>query len=411
MDLLHRHLTPMVTDTLGFSPVVVLEGARRAGKSTLTTMLNDEDNTVHTTMDDPLARQLAHDDPIGFLTQAGQGRLIIDEMQRAPQLILPLKYLVDQDPRSGRFLLTGSANLLRVPGSEDSLAGRALTLRLEPFSQGELARHRDDWVTAITSFKDLPDRGNRTELVSLVARGGYPSVQGLSETGRHRWLCDYTDRLIQRDATELGTLQVPVLQRLLSLVASAPGAELIRERLGEALSVSRSTVDRYLDILESLFLIRRLPAWSRNLTTRQIRRPKVFLTDSGLTAALLNLRENRLSSLHGSEHFGALLECFVANELLRQQSWTETPFELYHYRDRHGAEVDFVIETPAGVIAVEVKATTSPTPAHFKHLIALRERLGDEFLAGVVLGSEASAKAGDRLWALPVSSLWQLSTS
>ncbi|MDO5067707.1 MAG: ATP-binding protein [Propionibacteriaceae bacterium] len=407
MELVPRHLSERLVELLQFSPVVVVEGARQVGKSTLAAMLADAGDAMQVTMDDPLARQLAREDPVGFLQQAGERRIIIDEVQRTPELVLPLKYIVDVDPRPGRFILTGSANLLRVPGAEDSLAGRALTLRLHPFSQGEMEQRRDDWVTFVTGVSELPPVGDRVELVQRVAKGGYPRVQQLSESSRQIWLRDYVDRLLERDSADLGTLQVPVLRRLLGLIMSSAGGELVQERFAEALGISRPTVRRYLDILESLFLVRLIPAWSRSLTRRQVGRPKIQVTDSGLAAAHLGLGAEHLSTMSGAEHFGMLLECFVVNELLRQQGWSATTFELSHYRDRHGGEVDLIIETPMGIIAVEVKAAISPTQAHFKHLITLRERLGDEFLAGVVLNSATSARAGDRLWALPVASLWE----
>lgn len=406
VELVPRHLLERLTELLQFSPVVVVEGARQVGKSTLAAMLGGEGNTMQVTMDDPLARQLAREDPIGFLQQAGERRLVIDEVQRSPELVLPLKYIVDSDPRPGRFILTGSANLLRVPGAEDSLAGRALTVRLQPFSQGEVEQRRDDWVTFVAGLPETPPPGDRAELVRRVAVGGYPRVQQLSESSRQIWLRDYVDRLLERDSADLGTLQVPVLRRLLGLITSSTGGELVQERLAETLGISRPTVRRYLDVLESLFLIRLIPAWSRSLTRRQVSRPKIQVTDSGLAAALLGLGAEHLAAMSGAEHFGMLLECFVVNELLRQQGWGTTTCELSHYRDRHGGEVDLIIETPTGIIAVEVKTAVSPTQAHFRHLIALRERLGDEFLAGVVLNSVTSARAGDRLWALPVSSLW-----
>ena len=170
--------------------------------------------------------------------------------------------------------------------------------------------------------------------------------------------------------------------------------------------MTRGTVVRYSDLLESLFLIHRLPAWSRNLTKRQIQRPKVFLTDTGLNAALSNMDAAHLSSMQGADHLGPLLEQFVVCELLRQQGWSATPFKLFHYRDRQGAEVDIIVETPTGIIAVEVKSAVAATARHFQHFKALRDRLGDEFLAGIVLTTGTGQKAGDRLESLPVSSLW-----
>ncbi|MDO5533122.1 MAG: ATP-binding protein [Propionibacteriaceae bacterium] len=406
MELVERHLTSWARELLDATPVLVIEGARQVGKSTLAAMLSPE-SAVLTTMDDELTRTFASDDPAGFLASAGDRRLVVDEIQRCPELILPLKAAVDRDRTPGRFILTGSANLLRLPGAEDSLAGRAMTIRVHPFTQGELAGHRDDWVTALTSGP-MPATvaPERDEVIDRITRGGYPPVQTLSGRVRTAWLDDYADRLLERDSADLGPTQLPVLRNLLRIITAAPGGEIVWERLADALGVARATVSRHLDILEGLFLVERLPSWSRNLTNRQVGRTKAYVSDTGLAAALSRLAPEHLRAPHGADHLGPLLENFVVIELLRQQGWSSTPYTLSHYRDRNGAEVDVIIETPRGVIGVEVKSTSTARSDHFKHLISLRERLGPEFVAGVVLSLGSSRTVGDRLHALPVSSLW-----
>lgn len=398
-----------VQELLGVSPIVVIEGARQVGKSTLISML-DDGSTSFATMDDEIVRAYAHDNPIGFLNSAGSGRLAIDEIQRCPELILPLKAVVDEERRPGRFILTGSANLLRIPGAEDSLAGRAMTVRLHPLSQGELAGVEEDWVTRILNGEHKFNvNTDRNEITQRIAAGGYPVVQPMSTRMRTAWLKDYANRLIERDSTDLGTVQVSVLRRLLLLLAAAPGAELVHERLAQELGIARGTVQRYLDLLESLFVIHLLPSWSRNLTKRQIQRPKCYIGDSGLAASLSGLDQAHLASIQGSDHLGALVENFVVCELLRQQGWSATDFHLSHYRDRHGSEVDIIVETPRGIVAVEVKAATVATASHFKHLMALRDKLGSEFILGVVLTTGSGQPAGDRLMSMPISALWEAS--
>lgn len=391
--------------------MVVVEGARQVGKSTLASMIGDDD-TVFVTLDDDVTRAFARDDPVGFLSLAGTGRLVIDEVQRCPELILPLKAVVDRDRRPGRFVLTGSANLLRVPGAEDSLAGRAITVRLHPFSQGELCERREDWVTwLLNSARSTASSADRADIINRAVLGGYPVVQHLTSRLRTAWFKDYANRLVERDVTDIGEVQAHVLRKLLLLLAASPGAELVQDRLAQELGVARGTVVRYLELLESLFLIHRLPAWSRNLTKRQIQRAKVFLTDTGLNAALAGLSAEHLKTIQGADHLGPLLEEFVVCELLRQQGWSSTEYQLSHYRDRHGSEIDIIVETPAGVVAVEVKSATVAAPHHFKHLKALRDRLGDEFLAGIVLTTGTGQRAGDRLEALPLSTLWCVETA
>ena len=407
MDLLPRAVDPWAREVLGASPILVVEGARQVGKSTLVRVLADGPD-VFTTMDDDLTRAFARDDPVGFLRSAGERRLVVDEIQRCPELILPLKAEVDRDRRAGRFILTGSANLLRLPNAEDSLAGRAMTIRLHPFAQAELSRRPSDWVTSVLAGANPSAvASERVDIVERVVKGGYPAVQGLSPKLRVAWLRDYANRLVERDAADIAPAQVPALRRLLAMMSAAPMAELVFGRLAQELGLARATVQRHLEILEALFLVERLPSWSRNLTKRQVQRRKAFLTDSALAVALSGMSAEHLNSPRGSDHFGPLLENFVVSELLRQQGWSATDFTLSHYRDRHGAEVDLIVETPHGVLAVEVKASTTARPVHFKHLIALRDRLGGEFLGGVVLTTGSGQRAGDRLAAMSVASLWE----
>lgn len=415
MKLIQRHLEPQVKELLGISPIVVIEGARQVGKSTLTKMLKPQTNARFLTLDDPVTRNLAEEDPLLFLQSSGDNPLVIDEVQRVPQLVLALKMLVDRNRQVGKYLLTGSANLLRIPQSEDSLAGRAMTLRLHPFTQGELAGQSDNWVSmviqlvdsGVTPLSDQPPALTREEIVERSAKGGYPPVQNLDEAQRHLWIRDYTKRLLQRDATDLGQLNTKTLTQLFGLLSAAPGGELVLQHLADKLGISRETTRRYLELLDSMFLTMELPAWSRSLTNRQVRRPKVYPADPGLFTALENLRLNHLLSPQGFNYLGGLIETFVVCELYRQQGWSRTPYQLFYYRDRAGAEVDIIIETPSGVIGVEVKASTSVAPKHFKHLQTLRDRLGEQFLAGVVLNLAEPTLVGRKLYSLPINSLWQ----
>lgn len=406
MELLPRHLEPWARELLEVTPILVIEGARQVGKSTLASMLSAH-NARFTTMDDELTRTFAQDDPQGFLASAGDRRLVIDEIQRCPELILPLKAAVDRNRAPGQFVVTGSANLLRLPGAEDSLAGRAMTIRLHPFTQGELGQAIDDWLTRLMGGQlDSTGQPDRSRLIERLVRGGYPAVQEVGARVRRAWHRDYAERLVERDSADLGRAQLPTLRKLLGLVCATPGGELVVERLADSLGVTRPTVVRYLEILEALFLVQRIPSWSRNLSSRQVGRSKIYPSDPGLAASLTQLTVDHLTTPHGSDHLGPLVETFVVTELVRQQAWSATPYTLAHYRDRNGAEVDIVIETPKGVIGVEVKSTSSARSDHFKHLVGLRERLGREFLAGVVLSLGPPRQVGDRLHALPISSLW-----
>lgn len=413
MKLMKRHLRTRIEELLDISPIVVISGARQVGKSTLTRMLFPDSQARFFTLDDPITRNLATEDPLLLLRSDSGQILVIDEIQRVPKLVLALKMLVDENRRPGAYILTGSANLLRIPGAEDSLAGRAMTLQLHPFTQGELVDQNEDWVSAVLTLSgntlphDLEPSASREEIVARAAKGGYPPVQDLSEAQRHLWLKDYSNRLTQRDAKDLGQLNTNTLSRLLKLLAAAPGGELVVQRLAERLGASRETVERYLELLDSMFLTLKLPAWSRNLTTRQVRRPKLYLSDPGLFTSIENLNTEHLLSPQGFDYLGGLMETFVVCELTRQLSWSATPYEMFYYRDRDGAEVDLIIETPSGVIGVEVKASTSISPRHFKHLQNLRDRLGEQFRVGIVLNLANPALVGRKLYSLPFNTMWQ----
>lgn len=261
MELVPRHREAQVRELLTFSPVVTVEGARQVGKATLAQVTTADAAAVSVTMDDDLTRRLAHDDPVGFLVQAGEQRLIIDEIQRAPELVLALKLVVDQDRRPGRFLLTGSANVLRVPGAEDSPAGRAITTRLEPFSQGEIELFRHDWVTAVCSLDRMLPPGDRSDLVdrSYVV-GSQPCRSCPSRLGQHGCARTQTG-VVERDSVDLGNLPVgsvakaPTFHRCYSRGRAEQGAT-----RRAVVDLSRNTITRYLDVLEVLFLIRTVPA-------------------------------------------------------------------------------------------------------------------------------------------------------
>lgn len=365
-------------------------------------------------MDDEFARQSAELDPVGLI--APPRPLVIDEIQRTPKLILPIKASVDRERTPGQFFLTGSADLLRIPEPGDSLAGRAATCRLHPFSQGEIAGTDDRLVDALVSglasgtLTSFTTTTTREDISQRVLRGGYPAAFGLPADLRFDWFENYVDRLLRRDSGDLGRYDTAALARLARLLAAAPGAELVRTRLASGLEISANSIDRYLSALDALFLATTLPAWSKNLTKRQIGRPRVHLSDSGLATHLGGLGEERLLQPESAPLMGPLLEAFVVNELVRQLGWSRTRYRLSHYRDGNGREIDVMIDLPdGGVIGLEIKYAARPTRAHFQHLLAMEEAVGDDWRMGVLL------YAGDRAerltatqWAFPVSALWEL---
>ncbi len=412
---LPRHTAALVRETLSDTPITVIQGARQVGKSTLAKQLASEFRAVVLSLDEPGVLEAASNDPDGFVRQAGDRLLVLDELQRAPGLIRALKAAVDEDRRPGRFLVTGSADLLTLPGNSDSLAGRAETIELGGLSQGELQRSADDFVTHLMadgggSLAGFTTGWQREDLVAAVVAGGYPDAIARSGRARDRWYGNYLTRIVQRDASEISRLQhSDRLGRLLRLISANNAGELVIAHLARDSGVPASSVEPYLQLLESLYLVRRLPAWGHNLTKRVIGRPKIAVKDSGLAAHLNGMTAESLSTPVGASRLGGLLEGFVGSELRKQQTWSDTRFSVNHFRDRDLAEVDIVIEAASGeVIGIEVKAARSVNRQDFKGLELLRDKLGETFVAGFVLHAGPQVLPfGDRLRSAPVSLLWQ----
>ncbi|MFA5551091.1 MAG: ATP-binding protein, partial [Trueperaceae bacterium] len=404
----------LVRETLGDTPIAVIQGARQVGKSTLAKQLLEELGGEFESLDDAGSLAAAEADPDGFVDRPGGGMLVIDELQRAPGLVRALKAAVDRDRRPGRFLVTGSADLLDVPGVSDSLAGRAETIALYGFSQGELMRVRDDFVgnvlhAPVDWLRSHSSERLRQEYVELVCAGGYPDAVARSERGRERWFSNYLQRIVRRDATEVSRLQY--LERLpvmLRLIAANNAGELVQAHLARDSGVPETSLAPYVRLLENLFLVQRVPAWHANLTKRVVARPKVSILDSGLAAHLIGQTPGTLSVVGGQAYVGGLLEGFVSSELTKQRTWSSVRYDLYHFRDRDGAEVDLIAESAAGdVLGIEVKAAKSVTESDFRGLKLIRSKSGSEFKAGIVLHlGERVRSFGDRLWSVPLDAVW-----
>lgn len=415
MSLHPRNVAPLLEAALADTPVVTLQGARQTGKSTLAEQVAVGRDAVLHTMDDDEVRSAALADPATFVASAGDRLLVIDEVQRAPELILPIKAAVDRDRRPGRFLLTGSADLLRVPGAQDSLAGRAETIPLSPLSQGELVDRHEDIISTLLRCSDVAELAGwqteltRADVVGLLCAGGLPEAVRRTDRRRSAWLNDYVDRLLRRDARDLTRVPPQRLRATLDLLAANQSGELVAAHLARAAGSSVATVTTHLDKLEALYLVSRIPAWSRSLVNRRVKKAKYLVTDSALCAALNRVTEQELLTPLGLNHLGPALEGFVAAELLRQSTWSATSYHISHYRESGGAEVDIVVTGPAGrTVAIEVKATQSVTEKHFSSLRRFRTRLGEDFAAGIVLNLGQQAWSfGDRMLALPVSALWE----
>ena len=405
-----RWAEPRLTEALDDSPVVLIHGPRQCGKTTLAQVVGERRRYAYLSFDDDVARGAAEADPAGFVGELPQ-RAILDEVQRVPALFAALKTAVDRRRVTGRFLLTGSANVLLVPKLSDSLAGRMQILRLHPLAQCELARRAPGFLDTLfaNGFKTRRTERLGGQLAERIIAGGYPAA--LARTaGRRRatWYRDYLDALVQRDVRELARISsLDALPRLLALAAAQTARLLNATDLAAPFQLSRPTIRDYVTLLERVFLLEMLPPWHSNRLSRLIKTPKLHIGDTGLACALLGVDAAGLTA--NRPLLGQLLETFVFQELRRQASWHEDPLVFFHFRDKDGAEVDIVIERGARALAgVEVKASATVSAADFRGLRKLKETAGKRFAGGVVLyDGETSASFGDGMHAVPIRMLWE----
>ncbi len=409
-DLVGRYIEPRLRAALQRSPVVALQGARQVGKSTLARAIVGDLGGEFVSLDDPLLRAAAERDPQAFIDRPGL--LCIDEIQRVPDLLLAIKLAVDERRVAGRFLVTGSADLRRLRSVRDSLAGRIERIVLHGFTQGELERTREAFLDAALAGRlgvDWTSSLSRASYLARAGRGGFPEAVARDDEDRVAWLESYVADIVERDLPEIaGRHRLGVMPRLVSILAAGNARERNIASLARTLDIGERALPAYLELLELLYLVVRIPAWSADLGRRLIARPKLFLADPGLAAAVAGLTPERLSPRSDPRPAGALLEGFVVTELVRQSSYAEARVTLHHFRDRGGDEVDVVAEHRDGrVVAIEVKAGAAPADA-VRSLVRLRDRLGERFVLGVVLSTDQHpARLGDRLLALPIEALWR----
>lgn len=414
--LFNRHATRDVLDALAWSPVVLVEGPRQAGKTVLVRNLVAASRpAAYVTLDDALTLASAHEDPQGFVLSLPDP-VVVDEVQRAPEIFLPMKLSVDEDRRAGRFLLTGSADVLLLPRLSESLAGRMRIVTLWPLSHGEIDGRREGFLRE--AFSDdaptlLQAQETRAKTLECLVRGGFPEAVRLADVEvRTGWMSGYVTTLLERDVREISAVVDRVaLPRLLRMLASRSGTLLNAADLSRATGIARATLERYMALFRKVFTVRLVPAWSGDIGRRLVKSPKVLFTDTGIAAYLLGLDAERL--MNDPDRLGPMLETFVGSEILKQMSVAEERFELLHYRDGQGNEVDWVVEDAQGrVVGIEVKSTASPSERDFKGLRALASAVGDRFRKGYLLHTgTTSAPMGERMLALPLEALWRLGSS
>ncbi len=414
--MIRRNVHERLRECLGARRVTVVTGPRQSGKTTLVRQLLVELGTgTMRSLDDPGMLEAAEADPVGFIA-AGNRPVVVDEVQRVGEpLVRAVKSQVDRDPRPGQFVLTGSSNFLTVPTISESLAGRAGFVEVWPFTQGELATRSDRFTDVVFSEPESVARYSESgltkgELLERIVTGGYPEVQRLAGRQRSGWFRDYVRTTIERDIVEIaGIRKVEELGDLLRILAARTACELVMQSVINDSRLERQAVYDHRAWLETIHLVMTVPAWSRNLTRRVKRRPKLYVTDPGLAAWLLGKNAGALADPLDPS-VGQLVETFVACELRRQITWADTDVSLFHYQDHAGGEIDLILEARDGrVVAVEVKAGQTPKQEWFRWMKWLRERLGDKFVFGVALyAGDQVLPFGDRLAAMPISTLWEL---
>ncbi len=398
-----------IQEMMAMRRVLLLSGARQCGKTTLAKQIVSKD-VKYLTLDDLTSRKLAKQDPHGFIAHT-EKMLIIDEIQHVPTLLPAIKLAVDENTRKGQYLLTGSANIQSLPSVQESLAGRVSNLRLRALAHGEITKANPDFIDRAfkQDFKQFPERTyDRDQVLDIAFAGGYPEALTLSHKARKLWHRDYIDALLSRDLMDIANItRHHAMAELVNVLAAWSSKFMDIAAIGTGLAIRRPTLESYINALETLYLIERLPAWTKTDYARVGKQFKLFMTDSGLMSSILGWDRKKIAS--DPDRAGKLVETFMFNELAAQVDANTGQYELFHYRDREKREIDFLIQrADQALLGIEIKAGSAIDSSDFKHLKWFRDNIAKDkpFIGIVLYTGTLSGRMGDNLWAVPFSVLW-----
>jgi len=406
-----RFTQDSLLDALQDTPVVLIHGSRQCGKTTLAQLIGERHGYHYITLDDDNQLQAAKYDPVGFI-QGMPEKVIIDEIQRAPELFTSIKASVDKNRKPGRFILTGSANVLLLPQLADSLAGRMEIIHLRPLAGCEIANVKPNLIQQLfdADFGDTINTNSYSRLgeslAEYICKGGYPSAIARSSGKRRNiWYRDYITSILQRDIKDISNIKnLEILPKLLALSASQTARLFNASDLAAPFGISRPTIRDYLALLEQIFLIEQLQPWHSNRLSRLIKTPKMHMADTGLACSLMGI--NSQSLWQDKALLGQLLETFIYQELRKYADWHDEALSFFHFRNKDKVEVDIIIEQNRKLVGIEIKASATITSSDFKGLRKLQDATAEQFAAGVVFyDGENILPFGKNLFALPISML------
>jgi hypothetical protein len=405
---LNRWQEEKIKDALQNRRVAILSGSRQCGKTTISKRLVLGD-AIYRTLDDVTLRKAAQADANGFVKHT-KGTMIIDEIQKVPELITAIKMAVDNDTRYGQFLITGSVNIQTLPTVKESLAGRVKKVRLRPFTQGEVLQNKPNFINRLLNldFIDNTDYDKENTL-NIIFRGGFPeAVFSNNEKERTSWYRDYTNTILEADLKDITNIKrQDSMKELISIIASFSSKFIDKSDITAKLGISKITLDTYINVLEQTYLIDVLPPWLKSDYERINKQNKYFMTDTGLMSSILHWNYDNV--FLDSDKSGKITETFVYNELIAQVELQDGEYDLYHYRDREKREIDFILENNDKIVGIEVKSGSTLNSDMFKHLRWFKKNMvKDKGFVGIVLYTGQNVVSfGENLYAVPINNLWE----